>query len=308
MPRTVNQIADAFSAQEVQPEILCVGHSRAQLGEGPVWSPQERSLYWVDVALHVVHRIDRDKGHESAFALRDIVSVVTPSVSGDLLVATSGGLLMVDVASGRARQLSHPESGQTGKRYNDGKCDRLGRLWIGSMDLNAAQNRGNLFRVCGDGMGTQMDSGFTIPNGIGWSPDNRRMYFTDTGTATIYQYDFELASGSISNRRPLIVFDEADGRPDGLTVDADGCLWVAMWDGWHIARISPDGRPMLRVRMPVPRPTSCCFGGDKLDTLFVTSASIRLSQEQLHRAPLSGGVFAFCVPGVHGLPESPFAG
>ncbi len=176
------------------------------------------------------------------------------------------------------------------------------------MDMGTAASRGNLFRVDADGSWKKMDSGFTVPNGLGWSPDNSRMYFTDTFRKVIYEYDFDLMAGSIANRRPLISFGASDGKPDGLTVDQDGCLWVAMWDAWHIARFSPAGRELQRVRMPVPRPTSCCFGGSGLETLYVTSASVRLSEEALAAAPLSGSLFALEIPGVRGLPEATFAG
>jgi len=176
------------------------------------------------------------------------------------------------------------------------------------MDMGTAANRGNLFRVEADGAWEKMDTGFTVPNGLGWSPDNTRMYFTDTFRRTIYVYDFDLLAGSISNRRALITFSEADGKPDGLTVDAEGCLWVAAWDAWHVARFSPDGRAMQRIALPVSRPTSCCFGGTSLETLYVTSASVRLGAQALAAAPLSGALFALEVPGVRGLPEATFAG
>ena len=136
----------------------------------------------------------------------------------------------------------------------------------------------------------------------------RRMYFTDSVRRTIYVYDFDLFPGTISNRRPFIMLDANDGTPDGLTVDEEGCLWVAVWDAWRVSRYSPDGRELLRIRMPVPRPTSCCFGGANLDTLYVTSASIRLGEQTLASAPQSGSLFAIRIPGVRGLPETTFAG
>jgi sugar lactone lactonase YvrE len=153
-----------------------------------------------------------------------------------------------------------------------------------------------------------VDSGFTVPNGLGFSPDDRRLYFTDTDRHTVYEYDFDLEAGSATGRRPLIVLDPRHGKPDGLTVDAEGCLWVAVWDGWHVARYSPRGELLQRLRLPVPRPTSCCFGGTRLQTLYVTSARVRLDATALAAAPLSGALFALELPGVRGLPETPFAG
>ena len=176
------------------------------------------------------------------------------------------------------------------------------------MDMGTAANRGSLFRVEADGSWKKMDTGFTVANGLGWSPDNTRMYFTDTPRRTIYVYDFDLLTGSIANRRPFITLEAGDGTPDGLTVDEEGCIWVAVWDAWRVSRYSPDGRELLRIRMPVPRPTSCCFGGPSLDTLYVTSAAVRLNEQALAAAPLSGALFAIRVPGVRGLPETSFAG
>ena len=289
-------------------EVRCVDHARALLGEGPLWSPRDNALYWVDILTPAVHCHHAADGTNTEIQLGAMASVAIPMASGGLLLATPGGLMRFDTAVQRMTLLAHPEAERRGNRYNDGKCDRRGRLWISSMDMGTAANRGNLFRVEADGAWEKMDSGFTVPNGLGWSPDSTRMYFTDTFRRTIYVYDFDLLAGTISNRRPLITFSEADGKPDGLTVDAEGCLWVAAWDAWHVARFAPDGRALQRIRMPVARPTSCCFGGASLETLFVTSASVRLGAQALAAAPLSGSLFALEVPGVRGLPEATFAG
>jgi len=288
-------------------DVRCVSQTRSLLGEGPMWSPRDNALYWVDILTPSVHRYDAADGSTSETKLGAMVSVAIPKATGGLLIATPGGLMTLD-SDKALTLLAHPEAERPGNRFNDGKCDRRGRLWIASMDMSTAANRGNLFRVDADGSWRKMDSGFTVPNGLGWSPDNTRMYFTDTARRTIYVYDFDLMAGTIANRRAFITVDAADGKPDGLTVDEQGCLWVALWDAWHIARYSPEGREMQRIRMPVPRPTSCCFGGSSLETLYVTSASVRLSEEALASAPLSGSLFALNIPGVRGLPETTFAG
>lgn len=289
-------------------DVRCVSETRALLGEGPMWSPRDNALYWVDILTPSVHRFHVADGTSIETKLGAMVSVVIPKATGGLLIATPGGLMTLDIDTKRQTMLAHPEAERPGNRYNDGKCDRRGRLWIASMDMATAANRGNLFRVDANGAWRKMDTGFTVPNGLGWSPDNTRMYFTDSFRKTIYTYDFDLLSGSIGNRRPFASFGADDGKPDGLTVDEDGCLWVALWDAWHIVRLSPEGREMQRIRMPVPRPTSCCFGGSGLETLYVTSASVRMSEEALAAAPLSGSLFALDIPGVRGLPETAFAG
>ena len=289
-------------------EVVCVSEVRSLLGEGPVWSPRDNALYWVDIFTPSVHRHDAATGVDTETPLGTMVSLVVPKASGGLLVATPGGVMALDLSTRRLTSFCHPEAGRANVRYNDGKCDRRGRLWVGSMDMGAAANRGHLFCIEANGSWKQADTGFTVPNGIGWSPDNKTMYVTDTYRQTIYQYDFDLASGTIGNRRPLITIAASDGKPDGLTVDDQGCLWVALWDAWQIARFSPKGQLMQRIRVPVPRPTSCCFGGDNLDTLYVTSASLRLSEAQLATAPLSGSLFSIQLKDARGLPEPAFAG
>ncbi|MFM0162075.1 SMP-30/gluconolactonase/LRE family protein [Paraburkholderia sediminicola] len=289
-------------------EVRCVTRAQALLGEGPIWSPRDNALYWVDILTPSVHTYHAADGSSSEVRLGSMSSVAIPKATGGLLLATPGGLMNFDPATRRMAPLCHPEAERPANRFNDGKCDRRGRLWIASMDMATALNRGSLFRVQADGSWRKMDTGFTVPNGLGWSPDDSRMYFVDTHRRALYEYDFDLMSGSIANRRTLIEFAPTEGRADGLTVDDEGCIWIAMWDAWHVVRYAPDGREIQRIRMPVPRPTSCCFGGPNLDTLYVTSASVRLGEQALAEAPLSGSLFAMEIPGVRGLPEATFAG
>ena len=300
-PQVVPQESDSFDVQ-------CLSENRSLLGEGPCWSPRDGALYWVDILTPSIHRFDTSTAQDTEIKLGAMVSLAIPKATGGLLVATPGGLMTFDDATKRLSLLCHPEADRPGNRYNDGKCDRMGRLWVGSLDMGTAANRGNLFRVDPDGNWKKMDTGFTVANGLGWSPDNKRMYFTDSTRRTIYAYDFDLLSGNIANRRNFITLRANEGTPDGLTVDEEGCLWVAVWDAWRVSRYSPQGEELLRIRMPVPRPTSCCFGGPDLDTLYVTSASVRLNEDALRAAPLSGSLFAIKIPGVRGLPETTFAG
>jgi sugar lactone lactonase YvrE/DNA-binding IclR family transcriptional regulator len=300
-PQVVPQEADSFDVQ-------CLSENRSLLGEGPCWSPRDGALYWVDILTPSIHRFDTSTAQDTEIKLGAMVSLAIPKATGGLLVATPGGLMTFDDTTKRLSLLCHPEADRPGNRYNDGKCDRMGRLWVGSLDMGTAANRGNLFRVDPDGNWKKMDTGFTVANGLGWSPDNKRMYFTDSTRRTIYVYDFDLLSGNIANRRNFITLRANEGTPDGLTVDEEGCLWVAVWDAWRVSRYSPQGEELLRIKMPVPRPTSCCFGGPDLDTLYVTSASVRLNEDALRAAPLSGSLFAIKIPGVRGLPETTFAG
>ncbi len=288
-------------------EVNCVYESKALLGEGPIWSPRDGALYWVDILTPSVFRLDGVSMACTESKLATMASIVIPTLSGGLLFASPNGLMLHNPSTQVNTLLCHPESERPTHRYNDGKCDRRGRLWVGSMDMGAEANRGCLYKVTGDGAWTKMDSGFTVPNGMGWSPDNKLMYMTDSTRKVIYVYDFDLDKGAISNKRNFVTFSPDDGVPDGLTVDAEGYLWVAVWNSWRLSRFSPDGIEVLRVLVPVPRPSSCCFGGNNLETLYITSASVRLTEQELRDAPLSGSLFSLQMPGVRGLPESTFA-
>jgi sugar lactone lactonase YvrE len=203
--------------------------------------------------------------------------------------------------------LAVPEPGRTGNRFNDGKCDRAGRLLVGTMAIDNGPGQGALWSVAPGGTTRAVETGVHVSNGPAWSPDDRTLYFTDTGARTVYAYDYDLATGAATNRRTFATFSGVDGKPDGMAVDAAGCVWVAVWDGWRLERRRPDGSLDRVVMLPVPRPTSLAFGGDDLRTLFVTSARVRLSAEQLVEAPLSGSVLALVVD-VPGTPVGAFAG
>ena len=209
--------------------------------------------------------------------------------------------------TGTLTVLATPEADRPGNRFNDGKCDRRGRFWVGSLAINTAPRQGALWHYDPDGTVTRMVSGIHISNGLGWSPDDTRFYFTDSAKREIAVYDFDLESGTIHNRRPFVTVPDGSGTPDGLAVDAEGFVWSAHWDGWCVTRYDPDGAIDRVVTLPVPRPTSCVFGGPHGTTLFVTTARIRLSTAQLAEAPLSGGILAV-ETGVRGQRETIFAG
>jgi sugar lactone lactonase YvrE len=185
-----------------------------------------------------------------------------------------------------------PDAHPPENRFNDGKCDPAGRLWGGTMRLDASAPAGSLYRIDASSTATVMDGGFTVSNGLDWSPDGRRLYFADSAAGHVYAYDFDARHGGVSNRRILVALPAQDGRPDGLAVDSEGTIWVAIWDGWSVRRYAPDGTLLETVRLPVPRPTSVCFGGPDLKTLFVTTARVRLPARVLAEAPLSGSLFA----------------
>jgi len=285
----------------------CVLPAAAVLGESPWWSAAAARLHWVDILGLTVNAFDPATGTNVAVPTEVVIGSVVGRRAGGLIAATQRGIQALDPATGRMQPLADPESDRPGNRFNDGKCDRAGRLIAGTMSLESAPGRGSLYRIDADGRWTRLDEGFTVSNGVGFSPDGTRLYFSDSHSRRIWLYDYDPAAGTVRSRRVFAEIDQRRGLPDGLTVDAEGGVWVALWDGWQVIRLAPDGREDRAIALPVPRPTSCMFGGPGLDTLYVTSARLRLSAETLAEAPLSGGLLALR-PGIQGLPEPAFAG
>jgi sugar lactone lactonase YvrE len=223
------------------------------------------------------------------------------------VLAAGQGFLFLD-EDGSIRELAQPEAGRADVRMNDGACDPQGRFWAGTMAYDESPGAGTLYRLELDGSCTTMLTGLTIANGIGWSPDGLTMYLNDSGTGRVEAFRFEGSTGAISGRRTLVQGDRPGVVPDGLTVDAEGGIWVAWWGGANVDRYAPDGSLLASVRLPVERPTSCAFGGRELATLFVTSARAGLDDDARARQPDSGRVFSIVGLGVHGLPCEPYRG
>lgn len=295
-------------------EVECVLDCKNWLGEGPTWHAREHALYWVDVPSKRIHRWNPASGEHRSWATPELIAATAVRAKGGLLIASRSGLDFFDPENGGLERFVAPEVDLPGNRSNDGKCDRQGRFWYGTMQNNFApdmsetaisENSGWLYRIDPNGGVKRMDGPFGISNTVAWSPDNRTMYFGDTFDC-IYAYDFEPESGEISNRRPFAKV-EGMGFGDGSTIDAEGYLWNARWDGSCVIRFAPDGTLDRVVEMPCRRVTSCAFGGDDLGTLYVTTVRYGLSEAELAEQPLAGGIFAIDA-GVKGLPEGQFAG
>ncbi|MEP7242954.1 MAG: SMP-30/gluconolactonase/LRE family protein [Gammaproteobacteria bacterium] len=285
--------------------IACVQAANALLGESPAWDSERRVLYWADVERAAIFRWDPDRGQTGFWPMPELLGCIATTRRGRLIFAGAQGIGFFDPETGAIERSAHPEAALPENRFNDGKVDRLGRFWSGTMHVPGTRPSGSLYRLGHELTAQRMDRPFTCPNGIGWSPDNRTMYFTDSMARTIWAYDFNLHSGTLGERRVFARLADHDGLPDGLTVDCEGGVWSAVWDGWRVIRYAPSGAIEREIRMPVQRPTSCAFGGDDLATLFVTSASFELDASALARGPLAGALFSLC-PGVAGLPETPF--
>jgi sugar lactone lactonase YvrE len=281
--------------------------ARAGLGEGPWWDVETQRLLWIDLHAGLVHRFDPATSADETVAVGQPVGMVAGRAGGGLVVAVRDGVGFVD-ADLTSFELTAPvELDDPKSRMNDGKCDPAGRLWVGTMAFDQTPRAGTVYRVDADLSVTPCIPQTTTSNGIDWSVDGRTMYHVDTATCTLDAYDYDVETGGISGRRRLIDFPVAEGRPDGMAVDAEDTLWVAMWDGGAVRRYRPTGEPLDVVELPCSRVTSVAFGGPDLTTLYITSARHELPDEQLAREPLAGAIFALDA-GVGGQVMTPFAG
>jgi sugar lactone lactonase YvrE len=285
--------------------VRCIADVHAVLGEGPVWVPGEQALYWLDIKGRKIFRLSED-GELSQWPTPFRVGSIAPRASGGFIAGTDQGIAEIDLTVGRLQILFNPEENLPGNRFNDGKVDRAGRFWAGTMDDSEREASGTLYRFDSDLNWSAVDRDYKVTNGPAFSPDGRLMYHNDSARQVTYAFDLDSA-GNATNRRTFLQFGDGDGYPDGMTVDADGCLWIAFWDGACLRRFSPQAELLKTVEMPVSRPTSCAFGGPSLDRLYITSASIGLDETAVSMQPNAGGLFMF-TPGVQGIAEVPFAG
>ncbi|NYT60292.1 SMP-30/gluconolactonase/LRE family protein [Alcaligenaceae bacterium] len=279
------------------------------LGEAPMWSVGEQALYWVDVVGRCIFRLQHATGQIDVCSLPYAPSMAIPRSTGGLLLITKKGMALLNFELGELTSLPVPLIDFSKEVFNDAKCDSAGRLWVGTRDIEVKEPHGGLFRLDSDFSMHRCGSGFTVSNGIAWAPNGRTMYHIDTHPGRIDAYDFDVAHGTISERRIFRDYHSvgASALPDGCTVDSEGGLWVAEVGDWHIRRYAPDGALDREIRVPLQKPTSLMFGGPNLNTLYVTSMRFGLTEEQLAGQPLAGSLLQLDV-GVRGLPETDFAG
>lgn len=283
--------------------------TKADLGEGPIWDPERGVLYWVNIMQSQVGIYDPSTNQNRFIDVGQYVGTVVPSTTGSLYLALHHGFAKLDVETEEITMLADPEADMPGNRFNDGKCDPAGRFWAGTMSIEESGPVGNLYMMDTDGSVRKMTDGITISNGIVWSLDNTIMYYIDTPTGRVDAFDYDHATGNITNRRPAIVFppsteSENIGFPDGMTGDAEGMLWVAHWGGSRITRWNPETGELLEtIHVPASQVTACAFGGPNLDELYITCARRGLSDQALEEQPLAGGLFK-ALPGVCGLPPN----
>jgi sugar lactone lactonase YvrE len=276
-----------------------------ELGEGPRWDPKGHRLLFVDVLAGHLHAASPEGRLTLTRVVGQALGAVNRTSDGGLVLAMRDGIHLTDADGAGLRLFVPIEDDRPDLRMNDAACDPAGRLWAGTMAFDATPDVGALYRIDADGSVTPVLAGLGISNGLGWSPDTQRMYFVDSPTRRIDVLDYDVATGTVTNRRPLVHIDDTPGVPDGLTVDADGGIWVALWGAAQVRRYSPDGTVTDIVDLPVDQPTSCTFGGDAGDVLYITTARLGLTDEQLAASPAAGSVLA-CRPRYRGLPAPAF--
>jgi sugar lactone lactonase YvrE len=286
----------------------CVLKAGAEVGESPVWCAREAVLWWIDIVGKSIHRFEPASGIDRSWPAPGRPGAIGLRESGGLVVAMEDGFQTFDAATGVFTPVAIAERGKPGNRLNDGRCDRKGRFWSGSMadPPHPPTATGALYRLEPDGHVATALAGLIVSNGLAFSPDDLVLYVGDTSPTvrTIWAFDFDLAAGTIANRRVFVDTHAYEGRPDGGTVDAEGCYWMTATDGWALLRFTPVGKLDRRIMLPIKKPTMPAFGGPGLETLFVTSLS---KGQDLAEQPLAGGIFAIAA-GVKGVPEPRFAG
>lgn len=293
-------------------EIVCISSDSSDLGESLFWDADAKRLYWIDAWQARVFAFDPATSEtritDLSAALGGLpIGSIARDDAGGLISGVKGGFYHLDLGEARAQLIAAVESDRPAtNRLNDGKCDRAGRFWCASANADHRTPTAALWRLVSGSDPTLMQDGLIVGNGIAWSPDDRRMYLADSFAGTVWQYDFDISTGEIANRRTFLSTAHIRGIVDGATVDRDGCYWAALFRGGAVAQFDPDGKLIRHIRLPVSNPTICAFGGPELDVLYVASASRFLDAAQRRTQPLAGHVFALHGLGARGLAEPSF--
>ncbi len=288
-------------------EVECVWQTPARVGEGPVWVAEERALYWVDIKQPAVHRLGLDDGARRSWPMPERIGFLVPRAGGGFVAGFKSGLVLLAPATLAAEPLLRLEPEVPGNRLNDGKVDAHGALWTGSMDDAEREPSGWLYRVAPDLGFARADGPYAVTNGPAFSPDGGTLYHADTLGGTVYAFSVS-DDGMLAGKRVFARIPPAHGYPDGMTTDAQGCLWLAHWGGWRLTRFTPRGQVDRVVRLPVAQVSSCAFAGERHERLFVTTAAYGLDAAAAAGQPLAGSLFEVRDPGVDGLSPGRFAG
>jgi len=291
-------------------ELELIPNTESSLGEGTIWHAQKQVLYWVDIVGEKVHIYDPATGSDRTLPTGQPVGTVVPRRSGGLMVAVQHGFASLDTETGKLEIVADPEGRLSKNRFNDGKCDPAGRFWAGTMPFKkgADPKGGSLYCLFPDHHVERKVEGVACSNGIVWSLDHRMMYYIDTPTREVWAYDYDIETGAISNKRVAISVPEGAGHPDGMTIDAEGLLWVAHWGGSQVICWDPKtGKQVRSIPVPATQVSSCAFGGPRLDELYISTARVGLSKAALKKQPHAGRLFRIR-PGACGVEAPEFAG
>lgn len=291
----------------MDPQVVTSQH-KATLGESPVWDEKKQQLYWVDILRGKIFLHNPETQVVLSYDIGEHIGAVALRKRGGLIMALKSGFSFFDISNQEVKPITDPEAGVDGNRFNDGKCDPAGRFWAGTMAYDLQKGAASLYSLNTDLSVGKKITGVTISNGMAWNMDEDLFYFIDTPERTVYAFDYERESGKISNRRTVKVLGKEEGMPDGMTIDTENKLWIALYNGSKVIRVDPaSGDTIFEVPLPVPKVTSCTFGGSDLDELYITTAREHMSEEDIAKAPLSGSLFKVKVP-FKGRPPFRFAG
>lgn len=287
--------------------VECVLPAGALLGEGALWDVGLRALWWVDIKGRRIHLFDPADGSLRTWPTPYDIGSLALRAKGGLIVAMARGFYFFDPDSGGFELAVEPEADLPDNRFNDGKPDRQGRFWAGSLHDPETKPTGGLYRLDVDLRWRRLETGIIASNGLAFGAESEVVYYADSAQRCVWAYDFEPAEGLISNRRIFIQLGSGEGAPDGAAVDSEGCYWLTQPDAWWVRRYDATGRCIRTIAMPVQRPTCLAFGGRDLKTLYITTARWGLTEATLAGQPLAGGLFAVQVD-VAGLRDEAFGG
>ncbi|MBX2827353.1 MAG: SMP-30/gluconolactonase/LRE family protein [Flavobacteriaceae bacterium] len=280
---------------------------KAELGEGAFWNYQTQKFYWIDILKKNLHIYNPGTNENQTLPVPSPIGTVVPKNDSLAVIALEDGIYTINTSTGSISVLSDVEKELTVNRFNDGKCDPNGNLWVGSMNYPQDEATGSVYKINEEGKTEKMIDSVTISNGIVWTQDHKTLYYIDTPTGTIRAYDYDETDATISNERIAVEVNPKDGFPDGMTIDSEDMLWVGMWNGNAVARYNPiSGTLISKIEVPAHNVTSCAFGGPNLDLLYITTASVDMTDTEKEKYPKAGSIFV-AKPGVSGV-KSDFFG
>jgi sugar lactone lactonase YvrE len=282
---------------------------QCNLGECPVWDFKHKRIFWIDIPSGKIHYYYPEKNEHKLFATGQSLGSIALRKSDGLVAAVKNGFATIDIKKGTTWMITQVESGFPDVRFNDGKCDPAGRFWAGTMSVSNLSGSGSLYSLDKDYSIKKKITGVSCSNGLAWSPDLGTFYYIDTPTLRVAAYQYDFHTGRINKKRIVIQFPEGEGYPDGMTIDTEGMLWIAMWGGWKIVRYDPrSGKKLDEIILPVSQVTSCVFGGTTLEDLYITTAKTGLTKNELQEQPYAGYLFVIKKSGYKGMNAFEFGG